>query len=102
MVSAELLQELRGCIEERRIEHGIRLLERERERFEQIAPGLAGAGLAIGYLAEWVDLGFEDDGLLTSILARFDARSRQEIPLSEYLHIRLAEALIAMRQEELP
>jgi tetratricopeptide (TPR) repeat protein len=101
MVSAELLRELRECIEERRIEHGIQLLERERERFEQIAPGLAGAGLAVGYLAEWIDLGFEDNGLLASILARFDAGSRQALPLSEYLYIRLAEALIAMRQEEL-
>ena len=101
MVSAELLQELRECIEERRIEQGIQLLERERLHFEKIAPGLPHAGLAAGYLAEWLDLGFEDGGLLASILEKFDSRSRQALPLSEYLHVRLAEAQVAMRQEEL-
>ena len=83
MVSAELLQELRECIEERRIEQGIQLLERERLHFEKIAPGLPHAGLAAGYLAEWLDLGFEDGGLLASILEKFDSRSRQALPLSE-------------------
>lgn len=102
MVSRELLNELRACIQERRIEQGIALLERERDHFREIRPAETAAGLAAGVLAQWLDVGFQDSGLLESILERFDKAARQALPLGDYLNLRMAEALISMRAEELP
>ncbi|HEY7212496.1 MAG TPA: hypothetical protein VH477_19625 [Bryobacteraceae bacterium] len=96
------MNELRACIQERRIEQGIALLERERDHFREIRPGETAAGLAAGVLAQWLDVGFQDSGLLESILERFDKAARQALPLGDYLNLRMAEALISMRAEELP
>jgi tetratricopeptide (TPR) repeat protein len=96
-----LLAELRSCIQERRIVQGITLLEAERETLLNTRPGDPCAGLAVGCLAQWLDLGFQDTGLLASMLEKFHAGARQSLPLAEYLQLRLAEALMAMREEEL-
>jgi len=88
-------------IQERRIEDGIALLEEAREDFAATRPDDERAGLAAGCLAQWVDVGFQDEGMLTALLAKFDQSSRQELPLAQYLHLKMAEALLAMRQEEL-
>ena len=101
MISLQLLQQLRECVQERRIGEGIALLDREREQFEQIRPEERHAGLAIGCLAQWLDVGFQDAGALARVLKKFDTGARQALSLTEYVHLRMAEALAAMRGEEL-
>ena len=58
--------------------------------------------MALGCLAQWLDVGFQDEGILTDLLKRFDSNARPAIPLADYVHLRVAEALVAMRSEELP
>jgi tetratricopeptide (TPR) repeat protein len=101
MVSANLLTMLSEHIRERRIQDGIALLEQGREQFAATRPEDERAGLVAGCLAQWVDVGFQDEGMLSALLAKFDQSSRQELSLAQYLHLKMAEALIAMRQEEL-
>ncbi len=101
MISLELLQHLRECVQERRISEGIAVLEREREHFEHICPGERHAGLAVGCLAQWVDMGFQDAGALARVLKKFDTGARLALSMAEYVHLRTAEALAAMRGEEL-
>lgn len=97
----DLLQKLRTLLQERQIGAGIALLEANRGRFAETGPGVCHAGLALGCLAQWVDVGYEDDGLLTALLERFPTSSRQPLPLACYVQLRLAEAVVAMRKEEL-
>lgn len=101
MPSPELLQQLRQLLQDRRIGDGISLLEQHRSEFAEITPGTCHAGLAIGSLAQWVDVGFEDRGLMAKLLSRFPKGVLQTVPLEEYVHLRLAQALIAMRAEYL-
>ena len=101
MISSALLQDLRTCLQERRVEAGIALLERERAFFAELGPQDTHAGSALGCLAQWLDVGFQDGGVLPAVLARFHASDRAAMPLAEYTHLRLAEALVAMRAEEL-
>ena len=101
MVPAELLSTLGEYIQERRIGEGIALLERERARFNNISPNDHSAGFALSCLAQWLDVGFQDGNTLSSALKRFDRDARQSLPLTEYVHLRIAEALVAMRDEEL-
>lgn len=97
----DLLSELRTLLQDRRIGAGIALLEDRGNEFNSIEPGQPSAGLALGCLAQWVDVGFEDHGLLTRLLERFAKGARQILPLADYVHLRLAEALVAMRHEDL-
>jgi hypothetical protein len=101
MFSIGLLEELSACIQERRIGEGIASLEQAREQFVRLTPHDDHAGLAAGCLAQWIDVGFQDGGALASILEKFDSNTRQSLRLSEYVYLRMAEALMAMRQEEM-
>jgi tetratricopeptide (TPR) repeat protein len=101
MVSWDVLQELRSLLQNRRIDAGIDLLNEHRISFEQLHAGMCFAGLAVGCLAQWVDVGFADDGLLEELLDRFPRTERPNLRLSDYVHLEMAEALVAMRREDL-
>jgi tetratricopeptide (TPR) repeat protein len=101
MLSKALLDELGRLIEQRQIGAGIGLLERNRDAFAQAAPGQPYASEALGTLAQWVDAGFPGEPLLRELLDRFPVACRGELPLTGYVHLRLAEAVIALRREEL-
>jgi len=101
MISWALIQDLRTLIQERKVSAGIALLEKHRDEFAEIAPGQPFAGVAISCLAQWLDLGFEDQGLLPCLLDRFPKDVRESLSLADYVHLRMAEALTAMRREDL-
>lgn len=101
MVSPELLQNLRDLMQQRRIEAGVRLLEQHATDFEKIAPDQELAGRAVGCLAQWVDVGFENEALLLRLLARFPNGTRYKLPLADYVHVRMAEAVVATRRGDL-
>jgi tetratricopeptide (TPR) repeat protein len=101
MLTPKTWQELRFLLQERRIGAGIALLEQHRGELANIPASEPGAGSAIGCLAQWVDVGFEAADLLTAVLAGFPKLTRQSLPLADYVQLRLAEALVAMRHEDL-
>ncbi len=101
MVSAQVLQELRELIHARRISSGTALIAHYKADFEEIAPGKDLAGRAVGCLAQWVDVGFEDEDLLLRLLERFPKSARQALPLADYVHLRMAEAVMATRRGDL-
>jgi len=101
MESQDLFEELRNLLRSRCITAGIALLEARREEIAAIGPGRAEAGHALGCLAQWLDVGYEDEGLLAELLQRFPKNQHRELPLADYLYLRLAEAVLAMRREEL-
>lgn len=101
LTHSELLQELQNLMQERRIGAGIALLDEHARRFEELNATDPLAAWSVGTLAQWLDVGFEDKGLLSRFMARFSGTERQQIPLAGYVHVRLAEAVLAMRQEDL-
>jgi tetratricopeptide (TPR) repeat protein len=102
MISRDLWHQLRALLQERQIGAGIALLEQRNSDLIHLRPEQPNAGMSVGCLAQWVDVGFEGAGLVAELLGRFANGARQKLPLSDYVHVRLAEALIAMRNEELP
>jgi tetratricopeptide (TPR) repeat protein len=97
---SELLKQLRDDITERRIESGMRRLEAHRDMLDQVCAAQEGSGVLLGYLAQWVDIGFERPQLIRDLLARFPKESRASLALLDYLHVRMAEGLIAMTEEQ--
>src|SRR5579875_2354302 len=101
MVSSETVHQLQQLIENRQIGLGSALLDQHRSGFAAVHPDEPGAGSAVGCLAQWLDVGYEDGGLLAELLGRFRYPFRQHLALTEYVPLRLAEGLHAMRNEEL-
>lgn len=86
-----------GC---RRIRAGIEALERLRPQIESLSPCQPHAGEFVGLIAQWVDAGFDSPALLVKLLSRFPPAVRAGMPLLEYLHLRMAEGVIAMSRED--
>jgi len=84
----------------RRIGDGLAVLEARRAELESLDPTEDGAATLLGYFAQWVDIGFADHGLLDRLLAGFDASRRPRLRLNDYVHLRMALGLAAMREEE--
>jgi tetratricopeptide (TPR) repeat protein len=99
MLSLDTLTRLRQLLEERKIGEGIAVLEKSRNDLSGLDPSIPFAALGVSCLAQWVDVGFDDQGILEALLARFTKSVRQHLPLESYINIRLAEALLAMRKE---
>ena len=95
-----LLAELRDDLGFRRIEQGIRRLERIRPMVEALRPEATNSGVLVGLIAQWIDAGFDSPQLLCSLLARFPAPTRSALTLLDYLHLRMAEGVFAMSQED--
>src|SRR5438270_1696306 len=102
MLSPELFQELRGSLQNRRSQAGIALLDQHKADFSAVTPQQCLGGVAVGCLAQWLDVGFDCEDLLLTLLERFHKNSRHTLAIADYIHLRLAEAVIAMRREDLP
>ena len=98
---AALLKELRDDLGYRRIEQGLARLQRIRGAIDDLRAE-PGAGVLAGLVAQWVDAGFDGPGLIRSILDRFPAGTRSALPLLDYLHLRMAEGVLAMSGEDYP
>jgi tetratricopeptide (TPR) repeat protein len=96
----ELILRLREDLVARRIESGLRVLDEHRPLLECIGPERPGSTVLLGYLAQWVDAGFDSAALVRRLLGRFSKERRIHLPLIEYLHLRIAEARVAMADED--
>jgi len=98
-ISDEFLAQLKEDLVCRRVGEGMARLQAHRHLLTSFAPDRKNAGLFAGYLAHWVDLGFERPVLVKKIIARFSKAVRARLPLHEYLHLRMAEGMVAMAEE---
>ncbi len=96
----ELLRQVREDIAHRRLDSGMRCLDANRGLIASLAPSNKNAGVLLGYLAQWVDIGFEGPQLIKRLLPRFPKHSRASLSLLDYLHLRMAEGLVAMTEED--
>jgi tetratricopeptide (TPR) repeat protein len=94
-----LIERLRDDLGHRRIEHAVDTLDRIRPTFAALGPR-PGCGILVGLIAQWVDAGFDEPALLRCLLEKFPKESRASLPVADYLHLRMAEAVIAMDGED--
>jgi tetratricopeptide (TPR) repeat protein len=93
------LSRLRDDLVHRRLGDGIDHLERHRPVFTSLDPSQKNAAALVGLLAQWVDVGFDRLRLVSDLLSRFPQACRASLPLSDYLHLRMAEGFVAMYDE---
>jgi len=95
-----IISQLRDHLGFRRMECGMLTLAAHALTLESLDPAAPNAGILLGLVAQWVDAGFASPGLVRDLLARFPSACRAELPLLDYLHVRLAEGMVAMAGED--
>ena len=98
-ISCEFLAQLKEDMVCRRVAQGFARLEEHHDFLFSLDPEKKNAGLYAGYLAQWVDIGFHRPALVKDIVARFSRDVRARLPLHDYLHLRMAEGMVAMAEE---
>jgi len=99
-IPSHFLDQLKEDIAWRRIDSGLQRLQARKDLVESCNPSQKGAGVLLGYLAQWVDIGFARPALIQQILARFSDTNRETLSILEYAHVRMADGLVATSEEE--
>jgi tetratricopeptide (TPR) repeat protein len=99
-VTVQLLEELNDAIEARRVQEGIAMLGHL--DCTGITVSKLGAVQApfLLCLAQWVDLGYESPDLVDDLLQQIRPEARAQMPLRDFLMVRMAEAFAAMAHED--
>ncbi len=98
-ISDEFLAQLKDDLVCRRVGRGMARLEEHRYLLTSFDPEKKNAAVLAGYLAQWVDVGFQRPVLVKEVVARFSRAVRTRLPLHDYLHLRMAEGMVAMSEE---
>jgi tetratricopeptide (TPR) repeat protein len=99
-VPDSLLRELKENVATRQVSKGIALLDAHSELFTALDANQKNAAAFVGYVAQWVDIGYREPELLEKLLARFPGGARAHLPLRDYLHLRMAEGLFALLHDK--
>jgi tetratricopeptide (TPR) repeat protein len=99
-IADSLLQELKDNIAARQVSQGTALLDAHASLFTTLDPQQKNAATFVGYVAQWVDIGYGEPDLLAQLLARFSRSARGRLPVGDYLHLRMAEGLLALLHDE--
>ena len=98
-ISDEFLADLKDDLVCRRVGRGMSHLEEHRHLLTSFDSQKQNAALLAEYLAQWVDIGYQRPSLIKQILAGFSQSMRARLPLHHYLHLRMAEGMLAMSAE---
>jgi tetratricopeptide (TPR) repeat protein len=94
-ITDEILKEMRGDGIERRAGTGVEWYRSHEAVVEALDPRNRHAAALTGYLSQWIDMGFVDARVVRDLLSRFPKPLQTELPLNDYIHLRLAEGMIA-------
>ena len=98
-ISDEFLAQLKDDLVCRRVGSGMARIDQHRLFFADLDPETNNAGRLLGYLAQWVDLGYDRPALIEELLRRFPQPIRGRLALLDYLYLRMAEGMLAMVEE---
>jgi tetratricopeptide (TPR) repeat protein len=97
--SDDFLAALKEDLVCRRVGRGMKRLEEHQHLLSSFDPKQKNAALFTGYLAQWVDIGFQRPTLVRELLELFPKTLRAQLSLRDYVHLRMAEGMVAMSQE---
>jgi tetratricopeptide (TPR) repeat protein len=94
-----LLQELKHHLVKRHVSDGFALLDSHQPALAHLDPRQPNAAVLVGHVAQWVDIGYAEPGLVEELLARFPAEIKRKLPVGDYLQLRMAEGLLALLRD---
>ncbi|HEU4414953.1 MAG TPA: hypothetical protein VFT65_09250, partial [Candidatus Angelobacter sp.] len=98
-IPVQLLRDLKNNLVARQVSAGIELLDAHQHLFSSLDPLQPNAAALVGYVAQWVDVGYGAPELLEQLLARFPREIRGRLRVTDYLQLRMAEGLLALLRD---
>ena len=95
----QVLAQLKRGITHREIDRGSLCLKEYEQLLEHLHPSQKNSARLLGYFAQWVDIGFGHPSRVRELLDRFPTEVRAELPMGEYVDLRMAEGMLAMNNE---
>lgn len=95
----EFLSQLRRHIAARQVGTGIACLRAHQQLLDDLDPRQENAARLVAHLAVWVDIGFDGLPRLVELLQRFQPRYRSRLSVADYVYLRMAEGMVALREE---
>lgn len=95
-----LADELIRTLQQRRIAAGKSLLDDAQQVLASLRPGEPLATRLLLLAAQWVDAGYRDHRFLETLLLRFPAECRKQLPIADYLRLRMVDAFRALSVED--
>jgi tetratricopeptide (TPR) repeat protein len=99
-ISDKFLAQLKDDLVCRRVGRAMARLDEHREILTSFDPQQSNAAPFTGYLAQWVDIGFQQFDLLKEMVGQFSRPQRAQLSLQDYLHLRMAAGMLAMTEEK--
>jgi tetratricopeptide (TPR) repeat protein len=99
-ITDDLVTRLREDVVLRRIGTSIEWFQSHRDALLALDPDQKNAAAFVGYLSQWVDMGYGDAAIVRELLCRFPKPKRATLPLCDYIHLELAEGMVASAEEE--
>jgi len=99
-ITDDLVTRLREDVVQRRIGSSIEWFRTHRDSLLSLDPDQKNAAAFVGYLSQWVDMGYGDAAIVRELLDRFPKAKRATLPLCDYIHLELAEGMVASAEEE--
>jgi len=99
-IADDLLTRLREDVVLRRIGTSIEWFQAHRDSLLSLDPDQKHAAAFVGYLSQWVDMGYGDAAIVRQLLDRFPKIKRAALPLCDYIQLELAEGAVASAEEE--
>ena len=96
----DLIRDLRQAIACRHIQAGMARLDEGGHVYQSFRGDAKNAPEYLGYFAQWVDVGYGDVTLVKQLLARMPPDVRRAFSVSGYIHLHMAEGMVAMAEEE--
>jgi len=98
-IPPQLLRDLKHNLVMRQVSNGISLLDAHIQLFTALDPQQRNGAAFVGCVAQWVDIGYAAPDLLEQLIARFPREQRSRLALADYLHLRMAEGLLALLRD---
>jgi tetratricopeptide (TPR) repeat protein len=96
----ELTIALTEALAKRHIQKGFEILGQAFDSLPELDPNDPIAVQFVLCFAEWVDAGYSDHRLIEAMLQKFSLEQRRQMPISEYLLLRMAEAFSCIAKED--
>jgi tetratricopeptide (TPR) repeat protein len=100
-ITDDLVTRLREDVILRRIGTSIEWFRSHRDLLLSLDPDQKNSAAFVGYLSQWVDMGYGDAAIVRELLDRFPQPKRARLPLCDYIQLELAEGMVASSEEEM-
>jgi len=100
IIGSQFVRDLSRTLNLRHISEGAAMLDNAGNALANLPPSHPHATELLLLIAQWVDVGYRDQGLLDSFLQKFPLECRPKLPLEDFLRLRMAEGFRALSIEE--